>query len=104
MIVLLGEVGGIDEYAVVNALQKQHISKPVVAWVTGTSASLFDTNVQFGHAGAMANTDKESATAKNSALRQAGAIVPSSFNHYEKVIRDTFKQITSKNPWCIMRV
>ena len=52
MMVLLGEVGGIDEYAVAEAIKRGRITKPLVAWVMGTCASIFPYEVQFGHAGA----------------------------------------------------
>jgi ATP citrate (pro-S)-lyase len=32
MIVLLGEVGGVDEYEVIKAVQDGRITKPIVAW------------------------------------------------------------------------
>jgi ATP citrate (pro-S)-lyase len=54
MLVLLGEVGGTDEYAVCEALKSGRITKPLVAWCIGTCASLFPYEVQFGHAGACA--------------------------------------------------
>lgn len=38
MIVLLGEVGGIEEYEVCEALKAGRISKPLVAWCIGTCA------------------------------------------------------------------
>eukprot|EP01031_Cornospumella_fuschlensis_P038444 gene38444-46724_t len=80
MMVLLGEVGGIDEYAVCEAIKSGRITKPLVAWVMGTCASIFPYEVQFGHAGAMARGDLETAAAKNSSLREAGAFVPKSFD------------------------
>lgn len=43
--------------------------------------------VQFGHAGASANGDSETAVAKNEALRGAGASVPSSFNDLGDMIK-----------------
>ena len=52
---LLGEVGGIDEYEVVAAMRSGRISKPVIAWCIGTCAKLFPYEVQFGHAGALAS-------------------------------------------------
>jgi ATP citrate (pro-S)-lyase len=54
ILVLLGEVGGTDEYAVCEALRSGRINKPLVAWCIGTCASLFPYEVQFGHAGACA--------------------------------------------------
>lgn len=41
MIVLLGEVGGIEEYDVCAALKDGRITKPLVAWCIGTCASKF---------------------------------------------------------------
>ncbi len=50
MRVVLGELGGCDEYSLVDALQQGRVHKPVVAWVSGTCARLFKSEVQFGHA------------------------------------------------------
>jgi ATP citrate (pro-S)-lyase len=86
MLVLLGEVGGSLEYEVVEALQSGRITKPLIAWCTGTCASAFSYDVQFGHAGAMAQGKAETAAAKNAALRAAGAIVPENFEDFAKAI------------------
>lgn len=40
MMVLLGEVGGVDEYDVCKALQDGRITKPLVAWCIGTCAKV----------------------------------------------------------------
>jgi ATP citrate (pro-S)-lyase len=40
MLVMLGEVGGLDEYAVVAALKDKRITKPLVAWCIGTCAKV----------------------------------------------------------------
>lgn len=40
------------------------IKKPVVAWVSGTCAKLFKSEVQFGHAGAKSGGQAESAQVK----------------------------------------
>ncbi|MBI5159348.1 ATP citrate synthase [Candidatus Micrarchaeota archaeon] len=93
MIVALGEVGGEDEYEIVEALKQKKISKPLVMWVTGTCAKVFPTEVQFGHAGAKGEGGRKSADAKNSALKQAGAIVPNSFNDFNEKIRETFEKL-----------
>ncbi|KAF5839403.1 citrate synthase-like protein [Dunaliella salina] len=91
MIVILGELGGQDEYGVVEALKAGSITKPVVAWVSGTCAQLFKSEVQFGHAGARSGGAGESAQAKNAALKDAGAVVPGSFEELEAAIRQTFQ-------------
>lgn len=43
--------------------------------------------VQFGHAGACANQDSETAVAKNKALKEAGAFVPKSFDELGEIIK-----------------
>ena len=96
MIVLLGEHGGNDEYAVAEAIASGNVTKPVVAWVTGTSARIFPAEVQFGHAGAKASTQDETAEAKNEALKNAGAIVPRSYDDFENEIRTTFEKLNAK--------
>ncbi|KAI3380111.1 hypothetical protein SNEBB_004724 [Seison nebaliae] len=96
MIVLLGEVGGIEEYEVAESLKQKIITKPIVAWCIGTCSDMFTSEVQFGHAGACANSLKETSKAKNSALRDAGAYVPTSFNDLDKVIHEVYESLVEK--------
>ena len=96
MLVALGEVGGNDEYEIVRALQEKKITKPLVIWVTGTCAKAFKTEVQFGHAGAKANIEMETADAKNKALREAGAYVPDSFDDYDKLINKVYTNLVKE--------
>jgi len=96
MIVLLGEVGGVDEYEVIEALKDGRITKPLVAWVIGTSAKAFPSEVQFGHAGARASAERETADAKLEAFREAGAVVPSSFEDFDKVIKETYDRMVAE--------
>ncbi|KAK6930284.1 ATP-citrate lyase/succinyl-CoA ligase [Dillenia turbinata] len=93
MMVVLGELGGRDEYSLVEALKQGKINKPVVAWVSGTCARLFKSEVQFGHAGAKSGGEMESAQAKNQALRDAGAVVPTSYEAFETAIKETFEKL-----------
>lgn len=95
MIVVLGELGGTDEYSLVNALKEGKVTKPVVAWVSGTCAKLFKSEVQFGHAGARSTGESDSAQAKNAALAAAGAIVPDSFEGLEGVVRQTYQKLVN---------
>ena len=95
LLVCLGELGGMEEYAIVEALKEGRITKPLVIWVTGTCAKVFPTSVQFGHAGAKAGGALESADAKNAALRDAGAIVPDSFDDFGEKIRETFEGLVA---------
>ncbi len=96
MIACLGELGGEDEYLIVDALEDGRITKPLVAWVTGTCAPYLPASVQFGHAGAKADTEKETAQAKNRALREAGAHVPESFDGYGDEIRKVYEGLRAE--------
>ncbi|KAF7794003.1 hypothetical protein EIP86_005130 [Pleurotus ostreatoroseus] len=93
MLVLLGEVGGVEEYRVIDAVKKGLIKKPIVAWAIGTCAKMFTTEVQFGHAGSMANSDMETADAKNAAMRKAGFVVPDTFEDLPEVLRETYGRL-----------
>jgi len=93
MMVLLGEVGGTDEYEIVELLKNGKIKKPLVAWCIGTCSKVFPAEVQFGHAGARAGAERETADAKNKALKEAGAIVPNSFEDFDKKIKQTFDKL-----------
>lgn len=95
MLVMLGEVGGEDEYRVIEAMKDGRITKPLVAWCIGTCAGIFKTEVQFGHAGARADKELETAAAKNKALREAGVIVPESFDDYGERIGDVYKKLVA---------
>ncbi|MCK4416360.1 MAG: ATP citrate synthase, partial [Thermoplasmatales archaeon] len=93
MIVLLGEVGGVDEYVVVDAMKKGKIKKPIVAWCIGTCSKVFPAEVQFGHAGARAGADRETADVKNKALKDAGAYVPTSFDDFDEQIKKAYTKL-----------
>lgn len=95
LLVLLGEVGGVEEYRVIEAVKSGVIKKPIVAWSIGTCAKMFTTEVQFGHAGSMANSDLETASAKNLAMREAGFIVPDTFEDLPTVLRDTYTKLVA---------
>ncbi|KAJ5195813.1 hypothetical protein N7449_006292 [Penicillium cf. viridicatum] len=90
ILVLLGEVGGVEEYRVIEAIKNGTITKPVVAWAIGTCASLFKTEVQFGHAGASANSDLETAVTKNKAMREAGIYVPETFEDLPQILKQVY--------------
>jgi len=96
MLVALGEVGGSGEYEIAEALKTKKITKPLVIWVTGTCSKAFKTEVQFGHAGAKAGCESETADAKNAALKAAGAIVPNSYDDYDQKIKATYEELVRK--------
>ena len=91
--ILLGEVGGTEEYKVIEAVEDGRIKKPIIAWCIGTIAKHFSSGVQFGHAGASANAARETAEAKNAAMREAGIHVPDSFNDLPATINKVYTEL-----------
>lgn len=54
---------------------------------------MFSSEVQFGHAGACANAERETAISKNEALGDAGARVPPSFDALGDVIQHVYDDL-----------
>lgn len=94
--IVLGEVGGVAEYEIVEAVQKGILRKPIIAWCIGTVANHFNQSIQFGHAGASAQKEMETADAKNNAMRNAGIHVPKTFNHLPEVIEAIFNDLSAE--------
>ena len=95
MNVCLGEVGGTAEHDIAAAIKGGQLTKPLVMWSTGTCAKVLPGQVQFGHAGAKAGGDDETADAKNAALRKAGVAVPTSFDDYAEKIKETYDKLVA---------
>eukprot|EP01047_Picozoa_sp_COSAG01_P020084 COSAG01_NODE_1135_length_11553_cov_40.402305_8_plen_601_part_00 len=94
--VLLGEVGGLEEYRVIEAIKAKKLTKPIIAWCIGTVAGAFNNTVQFGHAGAKASQASEGAIEKNAALKAAGCLVPDTFNGLPALISQTYEKYKAK--------
>merc|ERR1711981_695678 len=92
ILVLLGEVGGVEEYRVIEAVKNGIITKPIVAWAIGTVAGMLKTEVQFGHAGSFANSQLETAASKNKSMREAGIFVPDTFEELPTLLARVYAQ------------
>lgn len=80
-IVYFGELGGRDEYALVEAIKDKRVTKPVYAYIAGRYEAA-DEKIQFGHAKALAKSEDETAQAKMDALEAVGVIVARSFSDF----------------------
>ncbi|KAI9894579.1 MAG: citrate synthase [Vezdaea aestivalis] len=96
ILVLLGEVGGVEEYKVIEAVKNGTITKPIVAWAIGTCASMFKTEVQFGHAGSFAQSQLETAASKNQYMKEAGIHVPNTFEDMPALLGQVYKDLVKK--------
>lgn len=85
-IVYYGELGGQDEYEIVELIESGQLTKPVIAYIAGTIGEQFSTPIQFGHAKAMASSKAETASAKRDALKQAGVTVAGSIEEFVHVM------------------
>ncbi|KAK5165485.1 ATP citrate lyase subunit 1 [Saxophila tyrrhenica] len=94
ILVLLGEVGGVEEYRVIEAVKNGTITKPIVAWAIGTVAGMLKTEVQFGHAGSFANSQLETANMKNKSMKDAGIFVPDTFEELPEVLSQVYQKMT----------
>lgn len=72
--ILIGEIGGSEELEAANYI-REHVSKPVFAYIAGHHAP---EGVQLGHAGAILGSQAESAPEKTRALQAAGVKTASS--------------------------
>uniref|UniRef100_A0A8C2ZW95 ATP-citrate synthase n=1 Tax=Cyclopterus lumpus TaxID=8103 RepID=A0A8C2ZW95_CYCLU len=93
---LFALLNGTEEYKIGQAIEQGRITKPVVCWCIGTCATMFSSEVQFGHAGACANQASETAVAKNMALKEAGAFVPKSFDELGELINSVYDDLVAK--------
>jgi len=92
-----GELGGFDEYEIVDLVKAGKLTKPVVAYIAGTIAQEFATPVQFGHAKALAARPDESASAKRQALAAVGVQVADSIESFHTLI-GKMKKPSAKKP------
>ncbi len=74
-IILIGEIGGVEEEEAAEFLREARPSKPVAGYVAGTTAPA---GRRMGHAGAIIAGGRGSAREKLDALRGAGVLVPES--------------------------
>jgi len=83
-IVLIGEIGSDEEEKTAEYI-KEHVSKPVIAYIAGKSAP---EGKRMGHAGAIISGDFGTAQGKIEALRKAGALIADTPWDVPKMIKE----------------
>ena len=83
-IVLIGEIGSDEEEKTAEYI-KEHVSKPVIAYIAGKSAP---EGKRMGHAGAIISGDFGTAQGKIKALRKAGALIADTPWDVPKMIKE----------------
>jgi malate-CoA ligase subunit alpha len=71
MVVMIGEIGGLQEIEA-GVFAKEHMSKPVIAYIAGLTAP---EGRRMGHAGAIISSPDESAPEKVAALKDLGVTI-----------------------------
>jgi succinyl-CoA synthetase alpha subunit len=89
MVVLIGEIGGTDEEIAAEYI-RNHMDKPVVAFIAGSTAPK---GKRMGHAGAIIAGGKGTAAEKKEALRAAGVLVCDSPADVGKTALEAMKRI-----------
>lgn len=75
VLVIFGEVGGVAEELLAEAMERGEITKPVVALIAGDFGKLLPHGTILGHAGAIVSGGRGSVESKVHALRRAGAAI-----------------------------
>src|SRR5690606_25965807 len=88
-----GELGGQDEYEIVELIKEKKLTKPVIAYIAGVISDAFDKPVQFGHAKALAGSKDEGAKAKMKALSEVGVMVGETFEGFVNHIKAIKKKL-----------
>lgn len=82
-----GELGGSDEYEIVEMVKVKKLTKPMIAYIAGIVDEAFDERMQFGHAKALVAHKDESARAKREALNAVGVTAPDTFPGFLEALK-----------------
>ena len=91
LVVMIGEIGG-DAEERAAAYIREHMTKPVVAYVAGFTAPEGRT---MGHAGAIVSGSSGTAEAKKIALEAAGVRVGRTPSQTAEIARELYRQLTT---------
>jgi ATP citrate (pro-S)-lyase len=95
LVIMLGETGGTAEIDAAGWWNKNS-KKMLVGWCSGTSEKSFGDQIEFGHAGACAGSQKEEANYKNNKMRELGLIVPGTFEELGDILQPLLHKLMPK--------
>jgi len=95
LVIMLGETGGTAEIDAAGWWNRNS-KKMLVGWCSGTSEKSFGDQIEFGHAGACAGSQKEEANYKNNRMRELGLIVPGTFEELGTVLQPLLHKLIPK--------
>ena len=95
LVIMLGETGGTAEIDAASWWNRNS-KKMLVGWCSGTSEKSFGDQIEFGHAGACAGSQKEEANYKNNRMRELGLIVPETFEELGAVLQPLLYKFVSR--------
>lgn len=90
-IVIFGEVGGVYEEKLADAIANGRITKPVVALIAGDFGAKLPQDTVLGHAGAIVSAGRGSAKSKIAALKKAGARVARTPEEIPTLVKQAIK-------------
>ena len=95
LVIMLGETGGTAEIDAAGWWNRNS-KKMLVGWCSGTSEKSFGDQIEFGHAGACAGSQKEEANYKNNRMLDLGLIVPETFEELGVVLQPMIHKLSPK--------
>lgn len=90
LIVLFGEIGTSQEEQVADLIAAGELTKPVIAYIGGKSAT---SGTRFSHAGAIIEGGRGTHAGKVARLREVGVTVVDSFAQIPRVTRDRLQEL-----------
>lgn len=94
MIVVVGEPGGHEEYDIAEAYRFGTIRKPMISCILGYCGdSRVHVNLRYGRESTSRMDPSESAQAKHAALRDAGIVMPESFEALGPAIEKMYREL-----------
>lgn len=90
LIVLIGEIGGVQEEQVADLVEKGEIEKPIVAYIGGKSVKA---GTRYSHAGAIIEGERGTWQSKVERLKSVGVEVVEQFSQIPEKVKEKLEKI-----------